>query len=757
MKKNIAVLVTLIFFIVNAAFAQQTKRIVRKIVVKNNKVVSTQTILSKIKTKEKREYSPVTLSDDIKRLYASGLFRDVSADVLEHEKGVSVIFNVKEKPILEKIVFTGNRRIRTKKLLSKMKTRKKEIFDKFKLKEDIEEIEKFYAEKGYSLASISHETQEKENKVGVIITINEGGRVRIRKITFSGNKAFRDKRLLKLIKTRKRAFFRSGFFKEEVLREDVERITAFYHREGFIDIKVSPVIEYDQKKIKMFINFEIEEGKQYKVGQVSVKGSTIVYEDKLKSMLTLDKDVIYSEAGLRDDISFIQSYYFDRGYIGALVKADTLLNSQTGYVDIKYDITEASVAYVDKVNIKGNVRTKEVVIRREMRLFPGDRYNGKKLKRSRQRLHNLGYFEEVTFDTAEKPTTLPDKYDLDIFVKETKTGEFSFGAGYSSIDNFIGFIDLTQRNFDIFNPPTFTGAGQKLRIRMEFGADKKDYEVGFVEPWFLGYPVTLGFNIYNRTREWTKYDEKRIGGNVFVGREFGEYWRSKLIYRYEGIRISNVLSDASQDIKDEEGKNYISSLTSETTHDTRDNIYNPTMGMHNVFSCEIAGSVFEGDKDFVKYYTKNSKYFPLTKKAVLEFRGRLGFVEAFGSTTKQVPIYERFYAGGANTIRGYKERRVGPEGEQGDPIGGRLMFIFNTEYTYNLAKNLKWAFFYDIGNVWAGQSEFDWDNLKLKASIGTGMRVKTPLGPIRLDYGYALDPKPGDRRGRFHFTMSHEF
>jgi Outer membrane protein/protective antigen OMA87 len=194
----------------------------------------------------------------------------------------------------------------------------------------------------------------------------------------------------------------------------------------------------------------------------------------------------------------------------------------------------------------------------------------------------------------------------------------------------------------------------------------------------------------------------------------------------------------------------------DVTHDTRDNVYNPTTGWYNLFSTEYAGGALGGDKDFVKYETTDSRYFPLGQKAVFELKGRAGLAEAFGDST-DVPVYERFYAGGANTIRGYKERRVGPEGEQGDPVGGRIRLLGNAEYTYQLAKNLKWAFFYDIGNVWADLNEFQWDNLKLKASIGTGVRVKTPLGPIRLDYGYALNPKPGDARGRFHFAISHEF
>ncbi|MBU1042981.1 MAG: outer membrane protein assembly factor BamA [Candidatus Omnitrophica bacterium] len=744
-----------LFFSVNV-FAQDGERVINKLKVTNNKVVSEQTILSKLKSKEGSEYSPLILSDDIKRLYATGLFNDVSADLVDEADGLTVVFKVEEKPMLKEIVFTGNRRVRTKKLKVEMTVKTGEIFDQFQLKEDIVNLKKLYAKKGYSLAELDYSFEEKEHSVIVTITVKEGKRIRIRKISFEGNGYFDDARLRKIIKTKKRGWFNSGFFKEDVWAEDTDRLNNFYRMDGFIDALIEPTIEYNQKNDSMYITFKISEGKQYRAGNVLFKGNQVFLDSDLTANLELLNDQIYSENKLRSDISKIQAHYFDAGYIASSVKADTILNPETGQVDVSYNISEGKIGYLDKVNIKGNVRTKDIVIRREMRLFPGDRYNGEKLRRSRQRLYNLGYFEEVSFNTDEQPSTLPDKYDMDVFVKESKTGEFSFGAGYSSVDKFIGFVDLTQRNFDIFNFPTFTGAGQKLRLRMEFGSEKKDYELSFVEPWFLGYPLATGFNVYSRTQEWDKYDEKRIGGNLFASKELGEYWQNKWTYRYESIRIDDIQDDASNAIKAEAGKNYISSIRTDIIHDTRDNLYNPRTGVYNQFSTEYAGGCFGGDKDFVKYETKNNKYFPMGHDDVLDFQIRVGMIEAF-SDSVDVPVYERFYAGGANTIRGYKERRVGPEGEQGDPIGGRLRAIFNAEYTHKLTNNLKWAFFYDIGNVWSNNQEFIWDNLKLKAAIGTGIRVKTPLGPIRLDYGYALNPKEGDAKGRFHFAMSHEF
>jgi len=759
LKRIISIILSLLVTIIFAQniFAQDSNRKVVKIEVLGNKIVSEQGIFSNLQTKVGSDYSPLVLSEDIKRLYASGSFKDVRADIAEAKGGVAVVFNVKEKSFLHKIVFKGNKRLRVKHLLKEMQIKENEIFDQFKLKDDIEKLKKLYAKKGYPLVEIEYALEETDNQVKVILTINEKTRIRIRKISFKGNDAFKKGRLLKLLKIKRKGWFNSGFFKKDVFEEDIDRLTAFYQIEGFIDVKVDAVIDYDKRQRWMSIVFKIDEGKQYKVGNVEFSGQTVFQTEELLDGLQLYQSEVYSENKLRMDISGIQSEYFDKGYISSSVKADTVLNPETGHVDVAYSINEGQVAYVDKVNISGNNRTKDIIIRREMRLFPGDRYNGEKLKRSRERLYNLGYFEEVSFDTKDEPTTLPDKYDLDIFVKESKTGEFSFGAGYSSVDKFIGFVDLTQRNFDLFNFPGFTGAGQKMRLRMEFGSERKDYELSFVEPWFLGYPLSTGFSIYSRTRDWDKYDEKRVGGTLFVGKELGEYWRMKTIYRYEGVRIDDVVDDASSDIKAEEGKNMISSLTQQVIHDTRDNIFNPRTGWYNLVAVEYAGGFLGGDKDFIRYETTDSKYFPIGEEfAVLELKGRFGIIEAFDDS-HTVPIYERFYAGGSNTIRGYKERRVGPEGEFGDPIGGRIRALGNAELTFKLTRNLKWAFFYDIGNVWENHNQIDFDGLKLKSSIGTGIRVKTPLGPIRLDYGYALNPREGESRGRFHFAMSREF
>jgi outer membrane protein insertion porin family len=353
--------------------------------------------------------------------------------------------------------------------------------------------------------------------------------------------------------------------------------------------------------------------------------------------------------------------------------------------------------------------------------------------------------------------------NLVVNVKETKTGEFSFGGGYSSIDFLIGFVEVTQKNFDIMNFPSFTGAGQLLDIRGQLGMVRHDISISWTEPWIFGYPLAFGFDFYNTAHSrqtdigWA-YDEERTGGDLRFGKEWTETFRTDLTYRLEDIRITNVNDGASQALKDESGSNWISSLNLSLTQDTRDNIYNPTKGYILTGSIEDAGGFLGGDKSFVKGTATAAVYHAFFEKFVLELKVRGGVVNAYGNSDS-VPIYERFFAGGANTIRGYKERAVGPRDPgSNDPVGGEALGIGNAELTFPIYEKLiKGAIFYDFGNVHAkAQDFFTWGDIK--SGAGLGVRVKTPIGPVKLDYGYPLVPNNDDKRtGEFYFSMSHGF
>ncbi len=734
---------------------------VTDISVKQNKLISTATILSKLQTKVGQPYSQQVVNEDLKRLYASGFFTDIKVDLSDYQDGVRVTFIVTEKPVLEAIIFKGNKIFNQKKLEQTIKSKAGVMLEDKQLKEDLDSITRLYENKGFPLTNIEHnlKTDPKTNKATLEIIITEGARVKIKRINIEGNKAFSDKRILKLLKTRSAGLFRSGFFKPEVLDEDIESAKAFYQNEGYLDVKITYETTYSSNKQLMYLTIKIDEGKKYLTGKITISATTVFSQEEILKHLTMKSGKIFSQQGLRADIAAIQSLYFEKGYIFAQVRTATSLNEETGKIDITYSVIENNMAYVDKIRIRGNVKTKDIVIRRELRILPGEPFDGKKLQRSKERLYNLGYFEEVSYDV--EPGSTGDKKNLVVNVKEAKTGEFSFGGGYSTVDKVVGFIQISQNNFDLFNFPNFTGAGQRLSVKAELGSVRKDYELSFTEPWIFGQPYLFGFDLYNISRQRSTdigygYDEARKGGDLRFGKEFNDYFRADLNYRLEDVDISNVSSDASADLKSEEGKNTISSLKLQLTQDTRDNAYNPAKGYVAVGSVEGAGGAFGGDKDFVKYIASSSWYFTQFDKFLLELKLRAGLADSYGSTTN-VPIYERFYVGGANTIRGYKERRIGPrDPNSNDPIGGDSMLIGNIEYTIPIVQYIKGAVFFDAGNVWPKMKDFGSGGLKYGA--GVGVRVKTPIGPVKLDYGYPLNPDSGEsKNGRFHFNISRNF
>ncbi|MBI5145028.1 MAG: outer membrane protein assembly factor BamA, partial [Candidatus Omnitrophica bacterium] len=570
--------------------ASQAPRLVTAIEVKGNKSVSSNTVISKMKTKVGSAYLENVISDDLKRLYLLGFFSDIKIDTEDYKDGVKVIITVVERPVIEKISFSGIRRLTMKeeKIKEALKSKETQYLDYPNLNEDVQTLKKMYEKIGYSQAEIDYkvDVDNEINRAKVEFSVVEEKRVRIKNILVSGNKNYSAGRILRLMKTKRVWLLNAGVLKEEVLREDIERIKVFYERNGYSDVKVDYTVESMAKKPFLYITIKIEEGKKYLVGNITIQGNKdISAKDILAKLKACVPGKVFSQAALNEDIMNIQGLYFDRGYISAQVNEITALNRDTSRIDIAYNIRENEITYVEKIKIRGNVKTKDVVIRRELRLKPGDKFDGEKLRRSKDRLQNLGFFEEISYDTEDTGTS--NKKDLVVDVKETKTGAFSFGGGYSTVDEFVGFVEIEQKNFDWRNFPYFTGDGQILKLRASTGTTSSGFDLSFTEPWVFDYPISFGFDGYRRTHQREAdvgygYDQDITGGDMRLGKEISEYVRGNLTYRYDQIKISNIAEGASNDLMKEEGQNNISSLETSLTYDSRDNIFDTTKG--NLFS-----------------------------------------------------------------------------------------------------------------------------------------------------------------------------
>lgn len=729
--------------------------------VEGNKIVSTTTILTKIKTRPGDRLSQATVDEDIKRLYGTGFFTDVSAEVRPYGTGQMVRFKVQERPLVKSVVITGSRHFREQKLREEIKTREQELLDRRELKQDIDRIKQLYRTKGFYLADITHEVKvdEQTNQATVLFNIQEGRKIRVRRVTFEGNEHISSRRLRKAMATKQAWWFlTSGYYRPEVLEEDMERLKAVYGSEGYSDVAVSTETQFDEDRRWLTVAMKIVEGKRYVVGGITFRGVREIAVEELQEELKLKPEEPFSQEKIYEDVGTIQSGYFAKGYMAAAVEPSTSLNPQTGKIDITYKVTEGSVAYVGRIFIRGNVKTRDIVIRRELRIDPGERFDGEKLRRSKERLYNLGFFEEVTLETV--PSDRPDQRDLVVSVKESKTGELSFGGGFSSVDSVVGFAEIVQRNFDLFNWPTFTGGGQELKFQVMAGTRRRNFTLSFTEPWMFNRPYLFGFDLFSTTRtrgEGYSFELKRTGGDLRLGKSFGDYDRMGFMYRLEDVRVSEVSDGASQALRDEVGKNRVSSGRLSYTHDTRDNVFNPKSGYLVENAVELAGTFLGGDKDFWKWTGGGAVYFqPLIKDQILEFRLSLGVTDELDDSVS-VPIFERFFAGGADSIRGYKERRVGPKDPSNrDPIGGEALAVFNVEYTVPVVEFLKAATFFDVGNVWDTIGDFGSGGYK--SGVGAGLRIKTPFGPVKLDYGWPINPDDGERQtGRIHFSASRGF
>jgi outer membrane protein insertion porin family len=737
----------LLYLILTGRCFGEDEKIV-KITIMGNQKVAEDVIRSHIKSKESEPLSVPQLRRDLKAIYETGLFTDIIIDLRDVEGGKEVIFVVVEKPSIRDILISGNVKIEASKIREKIGITPGAILNMEKIRETADSIEELYSSKAYYRAEVNHRVHYlDENQVDVEFIIEEGKKGYVKKVRFHGNKHFWARTLRKRMKTKKKGWFwyvtKRGVLDEDLLNADIQSLQALYFDDGYIQVKIDkPKITISEDGKSIYIDITIQEGEQFKVGEIDFRGDILTTPEDLRKRLTLKKGKIYSTSVLQRDILRITDVYADKGYAFVDIAPLTSADLEKRYVHLTFDIRKGEKVYFERINISGNTKTRDKVIRRELKVGEGDLYNTTALKRGRQKLKTTGYFKEVDFTTSKGSG--PQNINVDIKVEEAPTGSVSFGAGFSTLEGIVGMAQVSEKNL--------FGLGYKTSLSAALGTETERFKLGFTDPWFLGFPLSAGFNLYYDELEYyDTYDSKVAGADVQFGKYLTDYISASLVARAERVEIFNVSDFASLYVKEQEGVSDTVSLTLGFTRDTRDDYYAPTKGSKHSLSVENAGWVLGGDNTFFRTIGDTNWYFPLPLKTVLHLRGRAGFVEGYDG--KEVPIYERFYIGGINTIRGFEYGEAGPEDVFGQVIGAERWVIFNSELIFSLSRELglRAAVFYDGGAGW--NVKFD----KWRHSVGVGIRWLSPAGPIRIDWGYNLNPQDDEKSSVWDFTIGTQF
>jgi outer membrane protein insertion porin family len=601
----------------------------------------------------------------------------------------------------------------------------------------------------------------------VTFEVTEAPKIRIKDVIFEGAEAFKQRTLRKQIKTRRWWMFSwltgSGVLKEEQFAEDKEKLTRFYQNEGYIDFVIRNIEFEELGPKRMNIRFDVQEGQQYRVGAINFRGNTnFTSEEILNGIVAEGKNIkpkmtpgeVFTPKGLNEDVDAIRDFYGSKGYVDTWVRPIKNANTEAGTMDLTYEIRDEAKgkSYIEKIEIKGNTKTKDKVLRRELAVAPGETFDMVRVKISKSRLEQMNYFDKV--ETEVEETQVPNRKNLVIDVEEGTTGHIELGAGFSSIDSLFGFVGYREGNFDLFNPPFFRGGGQKLRVGATVGLRRRDYVISFTEPWFLGRKLQLGVDLYHSEMNYLSdiYDITQTGGRISLKKALPYNFVAGISYTLENIGIDDVSDRAPLVIRQEPRNRLVSKVGTSLEYDTRNSVLLPSRGQRTELLTEVAGGPLGAEADFYKWELRSSWYFPgFWNGHIWEVVGRTGVVEEYGDTDR-VPLFDRYFLGGVNSLRGFRYRQVGPR-EQGEPIGGSTFYYGSLEYSLPIIERLRFAVFYDIGNVYLNAYDFDFGNYS--DNWGVGIRLNIPrLGPLRLDYGIPISHQEGvSGSGKFQFSV----
>jgi outer membrane protein insertion porin family len=722
------------------------------VLVKGNQRVESEAILAVVESKKGEGLDYDKLDRDLRAIFAMGYFRDVTIQTEDGPKGKIVIFNVTEKPSIGKITFSGNKKKKAEELSKETGIKLYSIYNPNEIKQSVNRLKEFYKQNGYYNVDIKERIEDLPgNEVALIYDIDEGEKFYIKKIVFVGNTKFTDKDLKAVMETSEKGILswitQSGLLDEKKLEGDVQKITTFYQNHGYIRAKTGePKISYEEGG-GLIITIQVVEGEQYAVNKVKLEGKLIQPEEELLKKVSINKVKYFSREVVRKDVLTLRDVYADQGFAYASVSPSIEEDDKNHLVNIVYRINPGEKVRFERINIYGNTVTRDKVIRRELAVVEGEYFSGAALRKSTERLNRLGYFENVEIQT--KKGSQDDRMVLDINVKERPTGSFSLGAGYSGYEGTIGLLEVSQRNL--------FGRGQQLSASARISAVSSQFDLRFLEPWLFDRHLSAGVDLYRWDYQYPDYTTDSTGGALTLRFPLGfdEYTRGLIKYGLDNTLIKDVASTADFTVQELAGQSLTtSSVTTGIERDSRDRIWNTRKGSDNLLTFQYAG--LGGDVNFNRYELTSAWYFPLPWETSFMVKGRWGYLQEREGGI--LPDYQKYRLGGINTVRGYDIWSItAKDPATGQPVGGEKMMIYNLEYRFPLLtdQGVVGLVFFDAGNVFGEDDMFSFQDIK--TSVGAGVRWYSPLGPIRVEYGYILNPRPGDPTGNVEFSIGGAF
>jgi outer membrane protein insertion porin family len=759
---------------------------------RGNRKVEDDAIKVNLKTKPGITLTQEMLRDDVRTIWKMGFFEDVQVETTDAKGGMVVVFVLKEKPAINKIYVAGNDEVSLSKINEALDIKKEQILDLAKLKRNVEKIKELYVEKGFYMAEVTYELKRSSPaEVDVWFRVRENAKVEVRRVNFVGNRAVTDDELREVILTHEGSLLsiatQAGTYREDVFQRDLLLLQAHYWDRGYVQVKVgTPLIELSPDKQSMYITISIDEGPQYRLGNIDVRGDLLEPKEYFLKRVTVKPGEIFNRSKLSEDLQRLTDLYKDRGYAYVNASPATPVDDKNRTVDVIFEIQKGDLVYYDRINVRGNSKTRDKVIRRELRIIEGDPYSQSLLDLSKRRVTALGFFEKV--DVSTKRGSSDNQMDVNVEVAERPTGTFQIGAGFSSVENFIAQAQISQNNL--------LGRGQTLTLQAQLSSLRQLFLLQFQDLYFLDTNWTFGFNLFRQDRILSSFTRSSKGASLTWGYLLAEDTRLLLTYTLEDVTVTTggftgLFSGGQRDpiplgsIANLLRSGITSSGRALLSYDSRDNRMFPTRGWYNTISGEVADTFLGSENIFTRYEAVTRFFYPIWGPFIFRFKLEGGLISS--RDPHGVPIFERYFVGGIYDIRGFSPLSLGPvirslsqqtpdASLQSFLIGGNARVLGNAEIEFPIFDKvgIRGVIFTDMGNSFNLENQFcklapaNVDPSKnpclnplnitaYRESWGFGFRWFSPIGPLRFEWGIPFKSLPGEQPIVFEFTIGNFF